>query len=430
MADRPTVVIVGGGFGGLAAAKGLAGAPVDVLLLDKSNHHLFQPLLYQVATAALSAPDIAAPIRRLLGKQENARVGMVEVTSVDVESRQLRLVDGDTVPYDVLVLATGMGNAYFGNDQWAEHAPGLKTLHEALDIRARVLRAFEAAEREPDPEIRKGLLTFVVIGGGPTGVEMAGALKEIATRTLARDYRRFDGAEDTRVILVEGSDRILNAFHPESSAAAEKALEQIGVEMMYGRFVTDVTDEGVTVGDELIPTHTVVWAAGVQASPLTKDLGAELDRAGRVKVTPQLHVPGRPEVFVLGDLIHLEQDGELLPGVAQLAMQSGAYVAEVIKRRLADQSFVLRPFRYADKGAMATIGRAHAVAEVGGTRFSGFLAWLLWLFIHVLFLVDFRNRLAVMGEWAWAYLTWRRSARVIIDVPEREEPMVTPTSAE
>ena len=417
--SQPHVVILGAGFGGLSAAKALARAPVRVTVVDQSNHHLFQPLLYQVATAALTAPDIAAPIRGLLADQANCTVLMAQASRIDVASRVVTLDQGE-LRYDALVVATGMTHAYFGHDEWAKDAPGLKTLQEALDIRARVLRAYEAAERESDHERQRELLTFVVIGAGPTGVEMAGALAEIATRTLARDFRRFDPARDVRVVLIEGGDRVLPAMDPESSSTAQEALRGLGVEVRLRSRVTALDARGVSIGGGRIEAATIVWAAGLRASPLTADLGCELDRAGRVRVTDELGVPGHPEVFVIGDLIGKEQDGKPLPGVAQLAMQSGRYAARAIESRLL--GYPVAPFRYADKGSMATIGRAQAVAEVFGSRFGGVVAWVLWLFIHILFLVDFRNRIAVLMEWAYAYVTWRRSARVILDAPGRHRP--------
>jgi len=419
--DRPHVVILGGGFGGLATAHALRREKVRVTLVDRSNHHLFQPLLYQVATSALSAPDIAAPLRKLLRHQENARVVMARALSIDVDRRSVTL-DSGTLDYDYLVLATGMVHNYFGHDEWEQHAPGLKTLSEALDIRSRVLRAYEAAEVEPDPERRRELLTFVVIGAGPTGVEMAGALAEIAHKTLARDFDSFDPRE-TRVVLVEGGPRVLLAFSEESSHSAQRALEELGVEVMLDTFVKDVDAGGVIVGEDRrrIGASTVVWAAGLEASPLTKSLGCELDKMGRVRVEPDLTVPGHPEVFVLGDLVHLEQDGEELPGVAQTALQGGEFAAKQIVNDL--YGYDRKPrFVYKDKGSMATIGRARAVAEVGDAVFSGLLAWLLWVFIHVMFLVGFRNRVAVILEWAYAYLTWQRSARVILEAPRRRRP--------
>jgi NADH dehydrogenase len=423
MSERvPHVVILGGGFGGLNAARRLRRAPLTVTLVDQSNHHLFQPLLYQVATAALTGPDIAAPLRKLLRKQQNATVLMSRVLKIEPDERRVILEHGE-LRYDYLVLATGMTNNYFGHDDWEANAPGLKTLTEALDIRARVLRAYEAAERERDPDRRKELLTFVVIGGGPTGVEMAGALAEIASRTMARDFRWFDPARDTRVVLLEGGARLLPAFSEESSRAALADLTELGVEVQTKAMVSAVDGRGVQVGEQRIDASTVVWAAGLKASPLTADLGTELDRMGRVKVAPDLTVPGRPEVFVLGDLIYLEQDGTPLPGVAQTALQSGSFAAEQIENDVLGYPRRER-FRYNDKGSMATIGRARAVAEIGRSKFDGFFAWLLWLAIHILFLVDFRNRIAVMMEWAYAYVTWRRSARVILDAPARRRPTV------
>lgn len=418
---RPHVVILGGGFAGLTAARHLRRTPVDVTLVDRSNHHLFQPLLYQVATAALTAPDIAAPLRKLLRRQKNAQVLMGEALDIDVDARRVVLEHG-TLDYDYLLVATGMTHNYFGHDEWAEHAPGLKTLSEALDIRARVLRAYEAAERESDPALRKQLLTFVVIGGGPTGVEMAGALAEIASRTMARDFRRFRPDKDVRVVLLEGTNRVLPPFEEKSSREARRALEEMGVEVRVGALVRHVDEQGVTVDDEPpIPASTIIWAAGMKANPLVTSLDAELGRGGRVTVRPDLTVPGHGEVYVLGDLIDLEQDGQPLPGVAQVAIQSGRFAAEQIDARV--RGGVVKPrFVYRDRGTMATIGRARAVAEIGRSHFTGLFAWLLWLWVHLLFLVDFRNRVAVMLEWAYAYVTWRRSARVILEAPPRHRP--------
>ena len=419
---RPHVVILGGGFGGLAAARALRRAPVRVTLVDRSNHHLFQPLLYQVATSALAAPDIAAPLRGLLRDQRNAQVLMADALDIDVGAKKVVLDRGE-LPYDYLLLATGMKNNYFGHDEWEAHAPGLKTLSEALDIRSRVLRAYEAAERETNRDRQRELLTFVVIGGGPTGVEMAGALAEIAHRTLAKDFHHFDPDKDARIVLLEGGGRLLAALSEESSRAAHEALEQLGVEVRTRARVEDLDAHGVVVGEERqrIEAGTVIWAAWLEASHLTSKLGAPTDRMGRVMVAPDLSAPGHPEIFVLGDLIRLEQDGELLPGVAQTAIQSGRFVAAEITSELLGYGRSGR-FRYRDKGSMATIGRNQAVAEIGDSRFSGFWAWVLWLFIHILFLVDFRNRIFVMAEWAWAYFTWRRSARVIVDAPLRHRP--------
>jgi NADH dehydrogenase len=415
--EEPRVVIVGAGFAGLAAARALRGARVRVTIIDRQNHHVFQPLLYQVATAALAAPDIAAPIRKLLTHQKNATVLMGEVTRIDVAAKKVVLDDGASeVPYDHLLLASGMTNAYFGHDEWRRDAPGLKTLGEALDIRSRILAAFERAEREDDEGARREDTTFVVIGAGPTGVELAGALAEIAGRTLARDFRHFDPTT-TRVVLLEGGDRILSTFPPDLSEKARESLAQLGVEIRTGARVTKVDAHGVCIGEERIRAGTVLWAAGVKASPLTKDLGAELDRIGRVKVGPDLTVRGHPEIRALGDLVCRDQDEKPLPGVCQMGIQSGRYAGEEIARAL--RGLPPRTFRYSDKGSMATIGRARAIADLGRLRFGGFFAWLLWLFIHILFLVDFRNRLIVLFEWAWAYLTWERSSRVILSAPER-----------
>jgi NADH:ubiquinone reductase (H+-translocating) len=411
--ERPHVVILGGGFAGLAVAKRLASVNVRITLIDRSNHHLFQPLLYQVAAAALAAPDISAPIRKLLWQQRNVTVYMSTVQRIDVEKRRV-LVEGGELPYDYLVVATGMTHAYFGYDRWAAHAPGLKTIGEALDIRRRILRAFEAAELEPSAEHQRALTTFVVIGAGPTGVELAGSLAEIAGRTLARDFRRFD-PRTTRVVLIEAGPRVLPTFSERSSARAKKALEELGIEVRTGTPVTDLGVDFVELGNERIPTRTVLWAAGVRASPLTSQLGVPTDRAGRVWVESDLSVPERPEVFVLGDLIAMTQAGKPLPGVAQLAIQSGRHCAQNIALSVAQKPRL--PFRYVDKGSMATIGRNKAVAEVGGFEFQGIIAWWLWLTVHLLFLVEFRRRLAVIVEWAWAYFTWQRRSRVILEVP-------------
>lgn len=418
---EPHVVILGGGFAGLNAARALARAPVKVTVVDRANHHLFQPLLYQVATAALTAPDIAAPLRKVLRRQENAHVLLGEVIDVDVERRRV-VLDHGTLEYDYLLVATGMTHNYFGNAEWSRYAPGLKTLGEALDIRSRVLRAYEAAERETDPERRTELLTFVIIGAGPTGVEMAGALKEIASRTMARDFQNIRPEKEVQVVLLEGLDEVLPPFATESSRAARAALEDMGVEIHTGAMVSEVDAHGVTYGDgERIPASTVVWAAGLKATPITERLGAELGKGGRVKVRPDLTIDGHPEIFVLGDLIDLEQDGEPLPGVAQVAIQSGRFAAKQIEKEILGYEKAPR-FVYRDKGTMATIGRASAVADVGDSHFRGFFAWALWLVVHILFLVDFRNRVAVMLEWAYAYLTWRRSARVILEAPPRHRP--------
>jgi NADH dehydrogenase len=421
--EEAHVVILGGGFGGLAAARALDIPGVRITLIDKSNHHLFQPLLYQVATAALAAPDVSAPIRKLLWKQPNVTVLMAGVQRLEVEKKRI-LADGRHIDYDYLILATGMSHAYFGNDGWAAHAPGLKTIGEALDIRRRILRAFEAAEMETQLDARRAMTTFVVVGGGPTGVELAGALAEIAGRTLARDFRHFD-PRTTRVVLIEAGPRILSAFSEDLSAKAKVQLEALGVEVRTGTIVTDIGVDFVELGDETIATRTCLWAAGVRASALTAHLGVPLDRAGRVWVEEDLSVPDRREVFVVGDLIAKTQDGKPLPGVAQLATQSGRHVARQIRADLDNKRRL--PFRYVDKGSMATIGRHKAVAQIGRFHFKGVVAWWLWLMVHVLALVGYRSRISVLMEWAFSYFTWGRRSRVILEVPTAP-PSVAPPS--
>ena len=401
---------MGGGFGGLAAARGLARAPVDVTLVDRTNHHLFQPLLYQVATAGLSPAEIAYPIRRILRRQRNARVLLGEAVAIDLSARRVRLADGE-VGYDHLILAAGASHSYFGKDEWEAHAPGLKTLEDALEIRRRALVAFEAAEREESAEARRQWLTFVVVGGGPTGVEMAGAFAEIARHTLARDFRRID-PRTARVLLVEAGPRVLPSYPAELGEKAKLQLEALGVQVWTGAPVTAVDGAGVGVGVDRVAARTVVWAAGVQASPLARFLGAPLDRAGRVRVEPALTVPGQPVVFVIGDLASLDQDGRPVPGVAPAAIQMGAHAAANVLRALRGEP--LAPFRYRDKGSLATIGRRSGVAVLGRLRLSGLVAWLAWLGIHVFFLIGFRNRFVVLFTWAWAYLTYDRSARLIL----------------
>jgi len=409
--QRPKVVIVGGGFAGLCAARALRGAPAQVTLLDRSNHHVFQPLLYQVATAGLSAPEIAAPLRRILRRQSNATVLMAEVVSIDLRRRVVVLADGE-VGYHYLVLAAGATHSYFGHDAWSRYAPGLKSIEDALEIRRRLLTAFERAEREPDPAARASWQTFVIVGAGPTGVELAGAMAEIARHTLAREFRSIDPAR-SRVVLLEGTDRVLPLYPPELSEKARRQLERLGVEVRTGALVTDVDGHGVCIGGERIEARTVLWAAGVAASSFGRSLGAPVDRAGRVKVEKDLTLPGWREVFVVGDLVALEQDGRPVPGVAPAAMQMGRHAAHNIRRALAGQPHV--PFRYVDKGSLATIGRKAAVADLGRLRFSGFLAWLAWLGIHIFFLIGFRNRFVVLLDWAWAYVSYQRSARLILE---------------
>ena len=406
----PRVVIVGGGFGGLYAARALRGRNVQVTLVDRRNHHLFQPLLYQVATAALSPGDIAHPIRAILRKQKNARVLLAEAVSVDLPDRRLVLKDG-SIPYDYLILATGARHAYFGHDDWEANAPGLKSLEDALEIRRRILLAFERAERELDEPRRRALLTFVIVGAGPTGVELAGAIAEIARHVMVSDFRAIN-PQDARVILVEAGDRILSTFPEDLSAAAEVSLKGLGVELLKNRRVTSIEPGRVRMGGEVIEAETVLWAAGVSASPLAQSLEVSLDRAGRVHVEPDLTVPGHPEVMVIGDLaLFTHQNGNALPGVCPVAIQQGRHAARNICRAIEGQP--REAFHYWDKGNLATIGRAQAVADLGRLQISGIIAWLAWLFVHVLFLIGFRNRFVVIFEWAWAYLTYQRGARLI-----------------
>jgi NADH dehydrogenase len=408
---RRRVVIVGGGFGGLQAARALRWADVDVVLVDRRNHHVFQPLLYQVATAGLSPGDIASPIRWILRRQQNVQVLLGEARRVDVAARELHL-DIGRLAYDALIIATGATHAYFGHDDWQPFAPGLKTLEDAGLIRRHLLLAFEQAERTADQAERSRLLTFVIVGGGPTGVELAGALAELANYSLARDFRSID-PRCAQVIVVEAGPRILSAFPPDLQDKAEGSLRRLGVKIRKETPVVGIDDQGVTLaGGERIEAATVLWAAGVAASPLGRSLGAEVDRVGRVLVNPDLTVPGTDDVYVVGDLAHFEQDGALLPGVAQVAMQQGEHAVENILRSFGNQP--LRAFRYRDLGNLATIGRHAAIADFGGRwRFAGVLAWWLWLFVHVLKLTGFRNRLAVLIQWAWAYITHQRGIRLI-----------------
>ena len=412
MSERvPRIVIVGGGFGGLYAARALKNAPARVWLIDRRNHHLFQPLLYQVATAALSPAEIAAPIRQVLRTHENTEVFLAEVSDVRLDERRVEVADGRTAEYDYLILAAGAVDQYFGHDEWRRVAPGLKSVDDATEIRRRYLLAFEAAEQETDPARRAALLTFVVVGGGATGVEMAGSFAELARHTLARDFRRIDSTQ-ARVILLEGGPRLLPNYPEELSARAREQLEALGAEVRLNAMVTHIGLNEVCVGDERIETRTVVWGAGVTASPLGRALGVPTDRMGRVVVEPDLSIPGHPEVFVVGDLAHFaHQTGEPLPGVAQVAMQQAETAAENILRT--ERGEPRREFRYRDKGMMATIGRAAAVAVIGGRRLSGLIAWLAWLFVHIVFLIGFRNRIIVLTQWAWAYLSWQRGARLI-----------------
>ncbi|WHZ18260.1 MAG: NADH dehydrogenase [Rhodanobacteraceae bacterium] len=406
----PHVVILGGGFGGLWATRALARAPVRITLVDRANHHLFQPLLYQVAAASLSGPDIAAPLRHIVRRQANVTVLMEEVTGIDVAARCVRSA-ADEYEYDWLVVATGSTHAYFGHDDWARHAPGLKTMNDALAIRRRILSAFEAAEREPDPACRAQWLSFVVIGAGPTGVELAGTLAEMAHHTLPREFR-IARPRDAQIHLVEAGPRVLAAMPERLSAIARRKLERMGVRVHCAAAVTQVDATGVQMGDRRIEARTLLWAAGVAASPLGAQLGGECDRAGRVRVAPDLSVPDHPEVFVIGDLAHVEQDGRQVPGMAPAAKQMGRHAARAIRERIAGRT--PRPFRYRDEGSLASISRAFAVVDLRGLRIAGFAGWLFWLVAHIFFLIGFRNRLAVMWNWAWSYLTWQRDARIIV----------------
>ena len=409
-AALPHVVIVGGGFGGLYAARALAGRPVRVTLLDRRNYHLFQPLLYQVATAALNPSDIAIPLRSILRKAANVTVLLAHVDRVELDHRRLVLDRGE-MGYDGLVLAVGASHSYFGHEDWELLAPGLKSLEDALEIRRRVLLAYEAAEREQDGAEQRALLTFVVIGGGPTGVELAGALGEISRQTIARDFRVIDPTK-ARIILLEGGPRILSTYPESLSGRAQAQLERIGVEVRTRAMVTRVTPDAVWLGGEQIRCRTILWAAGAAAAPLGNTLGVPLDRVGRVLVEPDLSIPGHPEAFVIGDLCaFLHQTGAPLPGLAPVAIQQGRAAAENVLQRLAGQP--TRPFHYRDKGSMATIGRAAAVAVIGRVQLSGLPAWVAWLLVHIISLIGFRNRVLVLLQWAWAYVSWQRGARLI-----------------
>ncbi len=410
------MIIIGGGFGGLAVQRRLTGIDARVALIDRQNHHVFQPLLYQVATASLSPASISAPIRATINDQAECDVVLAEVKGIDPDRKRV-IFDEGSVGYDYLVLAAGATHNYFGNDDWAPHAPGLKSLSDATEIRRRLLLAFESAEHEGDLESQRAELTFAVVGGGPTGVELCGAIKEIATHTLPREYQNID-PRAVRVILLEGAPRLLGAFPEELSARAKRDLEDLGVEVRLGTQVTEINGDGVRVGDEFIPAGNTIWAAGVQANPLTKDLGAELDRSGRVIVGSDLSVPGHPEIFAIGDLVSYTPEGSEhpLPGVAQTAMQMGRFVGDTIRdeirgTRTRDQRGV---FSYHDKGSMAIIGKNRAVAAVGDRKFTGFIAWLMWAFVHIAFLVGFRNRIRVMFNWGWKWLLGSHDARLII----------------
>lgn len=407
----PRVVIVGAGFGGLNAARALRHAPVSLTVVDRRNHHLFQPLLYQVATAGLSPGEIAYPIRAILRRQMNTRVLLADVTSIDPAAHKVLLGDGGEIAYDYLVVATGAQHSYFGHDDWEPLAPGLKNLEDALEMRRRILLAFERAEREPDDARRRALLTFVIVGGGPTGVELAGAIAEIARHVMAQDFRAIDPRQ-ARILLVEAGPRVLPAYPEALSAKAADALRKMGVEVLEGGAVTAVAADHVMIGGRRVEAATTLWAAGVQASPLARSLGVPLDRAGRVPVEPDLTVPGHPEIVVIGDLAALrDRKGKPLPGVAPVAIQQGRHAARNILRALAGRP--PQPFHYFDKGSLATIGRAAAVADFGWTSLSGFPAWVTWLFVHILYLIGFRNRFVVMIDWMWSYIAYNRAARLI-----------------
>lgn len=412
---QPRVFIVGGGFAGIAAAQALAAAPVEVRLIDRRNHHVFQPLLYQVATASLSPADISSPIRTILRGQRNCQVAMAEITAVDVAGRRL-MVNGGHMTYDYLILAAGATHAYFGHDEWAPIAPGLKSVEDATELRRRILLAFESAEYEGDEAERRATLTFGIVGAGPTGVELAGAIKEIAGQTLPKDYKHID-TRTTRVLLFEGADRVLPPVPPELSARAQRDLERMGVEVRLKSIVTNVTPQGVSIGEEFIPLRNVFWAAGVNASPLGKSLGVPLDKAGRVIVGPDLTIPGHPEVFVTGDMAAAKSadTDQSVPGVAQAGIQMGRYAGRLIASEEARRSKRDNrvAFVYRDKGSMAIIGKAKAVAQIGKWKTGGFIAWLLWGGVHILFLIGFRNRLLVLLSWFWGWLLNVRDARLI-----------------
>ena len=428
----PHVLILGGGFGGLWATRALANAPVRITLVDRTNHHLFQPLLYQVATAGLSAPDIAAPLRHILHRQRNVTVLLGEARGIDLAGKRVVLDDAGegcgSLDYDTLIVATGATHAYFGHEDWAVHAPGLKTLDDALAIRRRILTAFEAAEREDDPALRAAWMNFVVIGGGPTGVELAGTLAEIARHTLPREFRRCDPRQ-AQIHLLEAGPRVLAAMPESLSNSARKQLERLGVNVHTGQAVTAIDAQGVSLADSRIESRSVLWAAGVAASKLGHQLGVELERAGRVAVQPDLSIPGHPEVFVIGDLARVVQaNGQPVPGIAPAAKQMGTYTAATIRARLCGEP--VQHFRYRDYGNLATIGRMAAVVDLGRLQFSGLLAWWFWLAAHIFFLIGFRNRLVVMLDWAWSYWSYQRNARIIIGASTRLPAQHTPEKSD
>lgn len=414
---RPRVVVVGAGFGGMSCIQALADQPVDVLVLDRANYHLFQPLLYQVATAGLSPADIAWPIRSVLTRQPNATVQLAEVTGVDTQRCQVQIAGDAPVDYDFLVLGTGATHSYFGHDEWRQHAPGLKQIVDATAIREHILLAFERAETTEEPDERQRLMTFVVVGGGPTGVEMAGAIAELARTILADNFRHIHPA-DARIHLVEAGPRLLPAFPEKLSEAARQSLERLGIDVLLNQAVTKCDADGVEIGTRRIEAHTIVWGAGVVASPVARWLGAEADKAGRLKVMPDLSVPGHPEIFVIGDCASIATDGKPVPGIAPAAKQMGTYAAEVIATRVRETP-PPAPFRYRHAGDLATIGRKAAVANFGKVQLTGFLAWLLWAVAHIYFLIGWRHRLVVALNWLWSYFTFERGARLITGAPPK-----------
>ena len=409
--NKSKVIIIGAGFGGLAAAKTLKNADVEILMIDKTNHHLFQPLLYQVATAALSPGDIAAPVRGILRAQKNVSIIMGEVVSIDKKNQKVKMHNGDEFEFNFLIVATGARHSYFGNDEWEKYAPGLKTISDALKIRERILLSFEKAERSNDPNEIEKQLTFVIVGGGPTGVEMAGAIAEISKKTMLKDFRKIDPSK-TKIILIEGTDKLLNSFDQPLNSYTKRMLENIGVIVKVGKFVKQISSNGVQVDDEFIQTSNVIWAAGNTASPLLKKLNTELDKAGRVIVEKDCSIKEYPNIFVIGDAAnYIDEKGKPLPGVAPVAEQQGKFVAKVIARNKAGAN--RKVFKYFDKGNLATIGRAKAVLQISNFKLSGFSAWLIWGFVHIAFLINFRKRYKVMTEWIWSYLTFKNDIRLI-----------------
>ncbi|HKI77594.1 MAG TPA: NAD(P)/FAD-dependent oxidoreductase [Ignavibacteriaceae bacterium] len=415
---KPRIVIIGGGFGGLTVAKSLLKIDAEITIIDKTNYHLFQPLLYQVASAALSPADIAIPIRAVFGNRKNVKVIMDEVISINSDKRQVILKD-NKINFDYLIIAIGSSHSYFGNENWEQYAPGLKTLGDALEIREKILKSLEFAEKEENSEKRKKYLRFVIVGGGPTGVEMAGAISEIAKQSMMKDFRNINSS-DTEIFLIEGTSRILNSYSEKLSQKAQLELESMGVVVKLNTFVTDISAKGVKMGENFIETTNVIWAAGNQVSPILKSLNVELDKVGRVMVNRDLSIENDPNIFVIGDAAHINgEQGKPVPGVAQGAIQEGKFVAEVIKsqKRYSERG----NFIYKDKGNLATIGRAKAIAEIKGLKLSGFLAWLTWCFIHILYLISFRNRFRVMAEWAWYYLSFRHGIRLIVGKPHNRD---------